>query len=189
MTEQLRLFVAVTLPDGLRGDVRAAMAAWRAHPTAGGLRWTDPGALHVTLAFLGSVDASRVPMIGARVADVASRHDSIGVATGGLGAFPRASAARVLWYGVDDADGRLGILAGDLREALGIAGGGPFRAHVTLARSRDRDVDVRPLIAHSDAPSARIEVAEVELIRSHLGRGAPRYEVIDRSPLGTPLRV
>ena len=46
--------------------------------------------------------------------------------------------ARVAWYGIEDADGRLARLAADVAVALGLDASRPLRPHLTLARARRR---------------------------------------------------
>jgi 2'-5' RNA ligase len=188
MTERWRCFVAVALGDATRSALAAAVADWRRQPPADALRWAEPDGWHLTLAFLGSVDADTVPAITDAVTGVAAAHAPMVIPTGRLGAFPRPGSARVLWYGIGDPDGALAVLASDLGGALGVEPGGPFRAHVTLARARRGHVDLRGWIedASGAAPEGRVAVDAIRLMRSHLGRGPARYETLATCPLGGP---
>jgi 2'-5' RNA ligase len=187
--ERWRCFVAVPLSDELRGALAAAVERWRAHPATDGLRWTEPAALHLTLAFLGGQDPRDVPAVAERIRSVATGHRPFVAATGRLGAFHRGGSARVLWYGVEDPDGALSSLAGGLATALNTPLDEPFRPHVTLARARRRPVDLRGWIepASLQAPVGRLGVSELRLMRSHLGGGPARYETLASIPLsGAP---
>lgn len=177
MSGRLRLFVAVPLGADLVAALADATRAWRRMPEAGGLRWTDPGAWHVTLAFIGSVDAERLPRVSAAIASAVEGATPLRCPTGGLGAFPRPGRARVLWYGVDDRGGHLARLATRLRAALRLERG-RFRPHVTLARATDPEVDVRRLVAAASPPAGELRVDGVDLMRSHLGAGPARYETL-----------
>lgn len=146
------------------------------------MRWTDPAGWHLTLAFLGSTDPFAVDGLATGLASAVAGHTGFSVTTGGLGAFPRAGAARVLWYGIDP-DPRLGALAADVAAALGVADDRPFAPHLTLARARDRGTDLAGWLAGRDTPTGRIAVEEVRLYRSHLGRGPARYETLSSVPL------
>ena len=183
MTGRWRCFVAAPIPPGLRASLADAVVPWG---TDAALRWSAPESWHLTLAFLGEVDPATVGEVRARVWEVAGRHEPMRLGAGGIGAFPSASRARLIWYGVEDPDGRLAGLAGDLADALGLDARSPFRAHVTLARVRRGSVDLRGWLAEASAsaPTGTLNVRQLELMRSHLGQGAPRYETLATMELG-----
>ena len=185
MSERWRCFVAVPVGDELQASLGVAIATWREDPRTDGLRWVGPEALHLTLAFLGSVEPEAVAGITDRVERASARHAPMTRTTGRLGAFARPGSARVLWYGVHDTDGALGTLATDLDEALGLGQTEPYRPHVTLARARRRSVDLRGWIeaASATAPEGTLGVQTLHLMRSHLGRGPARYENLATFPL------
>ncbi|HEX2765869.1 MAG TPA: RNA 2',3'-cyclic phosphodiesterase [Candidatus Limnocylindria bacterium] len=185
--ERWRLFVAVELEDDLRRRLADAIATWRLDPRTDGLRWVEPDALHLTLAFLGATAPARVGEIEAAMRGVAPDHPPFALPTGRLGAFPRPGSARVVWYAVDDADGRLASLASDLRSALDLDDADPWRAHVTVARARRRPVDVRGWIeeASAEAPTGLLAVAAMSLVRSHVGSCPARYERLASVSLGS----
>ena len=189
MSERWRCFVALPIGDELRAALAASVAAWRERPDLAGLRWTDPVSWHLTLAFLGSVEADAVPGIAEAVSDVAARSEPMTLAGGELGAFPSPGRATVAWYGIVDSDGILHRLADDLRAALGLDDAQPFRPHVTIARARGRSVDLRAFLAGESGPSMTFRTDRIELMRSHLGRGPARYEVIESAVLGEPAHV
>jgi 2'-5' RNA ligase len=57
----------------------------------------------------------------------------------------------------------------------------PFAGHITLARSRRGDTDLRPF---AGLPLAgHWTAAEVTLVASHLGPGGARYEIVESLPL------
>ncbi len=190
MSDAWRCFIAVPLDDVIVSALSASVAAWR-RDAPDGLRWADPDGWHLTLAFLGDVDADRVPEIAETVRATAAAHGPTAVPTARLGAFPRPSSARVLWYGVADADGLLARLADALAANLELPTAEPFRAHITLARARRRHADLRGWIerASASAPEALLPVTSLDLIRSHLGRGPARYERLATAALGVPARV
>jgi 2'-5' RNA ligase len=183
MTGRWRCFVAAPIPPDLRASLAEAVAPWG---TDAALRWSAPESWHLTLAFLGGVDPATVGEARARVLEVAGRHEPMRLEAGGIGAFPSAARSRVVWYGVEDPGGRLAALAGDLAGSLGLDAPSPFRAHVTLARVRRGSADLRGWLAEASAsaPTGSLEVRQVELMRSHLGQGTPRYETLATMELG-----
>jgi len=186
MSDRWRCFVAVSVGDELRASLGAAIAAWREDPRTDGLRWVADDALHLTLAFLGSIEPEAVSGITDRVKRASARHAPMTRTTGRLGAFARPGSARVLWYAVHDPDAALGTLATDLDAALGLGQTEPYRPHVTLARARRRSVDLRGWIetASVEAPDGTLAVGTLHLMRSHLGGGPARYETLASFPLG-----
>lgn len=186
MTEVWRCFVAAPLGDSLRAALAASVAGWSHQSPADALRWAEPDAWHLTLAFLGAMDPGDVARAAVAIRRVAAAHEPMEVATGRLGAFHRPGSARVLWYGVGDVDGRLSALAGDLADALALSGDEPYRPHVTLARARRRPVDLRGWIesAAASAPGGRLTVDRIAFMRSHLGAGPARYETLAIFTLG-----
>jgi 2'-5' RNA ligase len=183
MTGRWRCFVAAPISDELRTDLAAAVESWRERADAGGLRWTPTDHWHVTLAFLGAVEGSTVPDLLDRIAGVAVAHEPFSLRTGGLGAFPRPAAARVVWYRLYDAEERLASLARALADVLSLEPHDPFRPHVTLARARRGPTDARSLLAEV-TPLATIVVRRLMLMRSQLDSGAPRYERLGTIELG-----
>lgn len=183
--DQWRCFVAVPLSDELRGALVSAVERWRADPATDGLRWVEPANLHLTLAFLGGRDPAEVPSIEARLRSLATGHRPRIASTGRLGAFHRTGTVRVLWYGVQDSDGALASLAGELAAALDVPAEAPFQPHVTLARARRRPADLRGWMepASLEAPGGRLDLKEMLLMRS----GPARYETLASIPLsGAP---
>lgn len=183
--ETWRCFVGVPVAPRLRTDLETAMRAWQARTDVPDLRWTDPDAWHVTLAFLGATDPSVVPDLVNALGVVADGTDAFPLLTGGVGAFPRPGAAQAVWYGMADPDHRLTDLAARVQAAI-LPPGPParFRPHLTLARSRVRRGEpLGPWLATLEPPSGTFVVDALTLFRSQLGRGPARYEVLASLPL------
>lgn len=174
--ERPRLFVGVELPEDVRTAIRDATMPWRRSLPA--FRWTQPDALHLTIAFIGNVDADDVPAIESAVGAAAAPFAPVPTGLTRFGRFPGRGAARVLWVGLDDPDGGLVRMATATTAALGSfleADERPYHPHITIARAR-RPATV-PAAFHDDqVPGARWTIDAVTLFRSHLGTEAPRYE-------------
>jgi len=179
-----RLFVAVPLTD----DARHALSTLIREASPGGLpgRVVPPANWHLSLRFLGDVDGPRRDRLLAEL-HAAWLGVPFTVRWGGLGAFPRAGRATVLWVGTDRGAGDLGRLAGEVDDAAVAAGfppeDRPFRGHLTLSRIRPQR-DVAPLLESAGSFDLTMPVDRVALYRSHLGRGGARYEEIEEFPLG-----
>lgn len=182
-----RCFLAVQLPADLRSALRAWVVHVRRDPSLDAdWRWADADGWHITLAFLGATPPDQVPGILERLVQFLGGTAGSAVAAGGLGAFPSAKRARVLWYGIQDADGRLADLARIVRAATDTDEEGPFRPHVTLARARDRHGAAVPALPVATLPAGRVPVTGISLVRSHLGGGPAGYETLAEIPLLAP---
>ena len=180
-----RCFVAVLVPDEIRAPLDAAIAPARRELDAS---WTDPSGWHVTLDFLGPVRPDAIGQLDRAVSKAVSGERRFVARTGGLGAFPSPGRARVLFYGLSAPGHALERLAaataGAVAPLLGARETVRFRPHVTLARLR-RPQAVGEWLTAKTVPSCAFEVADACLMRSHLGRGPARYEVVARFPLAT----
>ena len=175
--ERQRLFVAVPLPAGLRGVVRRAQEAL---PPSPGIRLLGPEQWHITLAFIGEVDAAKTEIARRVVEEL--RPDMGGEAV--IARFlilPSAARARVVTLGLADERGVFQALF----EAVmaGLEAGGvmqrekrPFRPHLTIARLRVPGA-VRP---RYESEGARFAVESVCLFKSELRREGAVYTVVSR---------
>jgi 2'-5' RNA ligase len=141
---------------------------------------------HVTLRFLGDVDAVQRDRVVAAL-DEEDLGERFLVTWGELGAFPRARRATVLWLGLERGSAELEALAVVAEAASARAGfppeDRPFRAHLTLSRIRPHQ-DVSALLDGVAPLDVAMEVDRIVLYRSHLGRGGARYEAVEEFPLG-----
>lgn len=184
MTERWRCFVGVAVRGELRRSLEAAVDRWRHAPETAGLRWTDPDRWHLTLAFLGEVDASRVPRLAEALDRVAGARDATTHAADTLGGFPSARSATVAWVGLDDPRGALDALARAVRDASDVEDERQFAAHVTVARARGGPVDLRPWVALSPGLTGTLEVDRLELVRTR-----PSPATLSTSMLRVPAGV
>ena len=179
----LRLFAAVEIPEEIRGALAEAVSpVGERFPKA---RWVPIQNQHVTMKFLGSTYPRLVEWVTETVSSVAREHEPLDTRVEGLGAFPNARRARVLWAGLDDAERRLERLAASLDEALAKEFAPEQRAftpHLTVARF-DPPAGLEPLeVAFESEP---FQIDRLVLFRSHLRRPAPVYEPIGLFPLGS----
>lgn len=182
-----RCFWAVPLPEDLQGGLSQFVGMLRALPGVDDdWRFGAPDGWHVTLAFLGEIEPERVEPMMARVANALSDLPASRAQMGDLGGFPGDSRARVMWLGLTCETDALPALAAAVRSAIPVDEHQPFRAHVTLARSRNRGGAVVP---KSDAavPRRIVPIEEVVLYRSHTGRSPARYEPLARITLRQPV--
>jgi 2'-5' RNA ligase len=185
-TGRLRLFFAVELPEEVRaraGEHAARLRQDFPHAKAG---WERPEKMHVTLKFLGDVDASRVASLTAAAGRSTAGLSSFNLSIEGTGAFPPHGSPRVLWLGLRDDEGRLALLQRRLEEECYAEGftrePRPFRPHLTLARIRAPQGARELADAHRRTPFGPVtfEVPDLVLIHSQLGPGGSRYTPVSR---------
>jgi 2'-5' RNA ligase len=135
----VRLFVALEISAAVRGNLAALIEELRAADAAAAenkARWLPPENLHVTLKFIGSVDAGKLEAIRAVLGEVGSGGD-VELRFRGVGFFPSEKRPRVLWAGIA-ASPNLAPLAAEIDarlEKLGIARETrEYAPHLTLAR-------------------------------------------------------
>jgi 2'-5' RNA ligase len=189
--EEVRTFVAVSLD--LRATRRVADVQAKVHQTLGPrsaqLRWVPPTNLHVTVKFLGAIDAQLVAAIRDAIRRVAAKTRTFRVRAKGLGAFPDALSPKVLWLGVEAEGGALDALSAAIDDALhGI--GFPkekrkFHAHLTLARVKDAAGLALGAVFEQVGPAdcGDSAVSEVVVYRSDGKPSGAEYEALERIPL------
>ena len=188
VAERWRLFVALEIPGGMGRYLAAQQAGLREHLPGDHVRWVRPEGIHFTLRFLGSVAPTAVPAISAAIRRVAATHGAQRLRPAGLGSFGRQKQMKAIWVGIDGNEDRLAGLVRDLNGALGEAGFAgeerPFRAHLTLGRVRERSAPAIRSALHGEMgryrlpPAEAVDLVAIQLIRSHLGKGGARYEVL-----------
>lgn len=130
--ERYRLFVAIDLPDSVKGEIAALTRR------LAGVRLVKPEQLHLTLRFIGEVEEQAMLAIKDSLATVTS--PPLTLSLSGAGYFPRGTHPRVLWIGLtpDDLLLQLQIRIERAVRAAGIPGDArPFTPHITIARSKD----------------------------------------------------
>lgn len=182
----LRLFAAVDLPDRVLRVVDGAIEPWRERlPRA---RWVRPENWHVTVKFLGRTWPRLVSWVTSACREAAGQIRPFRLGIEGMGAFPGATRARVLWVGLEDPDGSLRALAGALDERLArefAPEKRAFTAHLTVARCNP-PVPIREHAEELAATRFDVEpfrIGELVLYRSHLSPRGARYEPLERFPL------
>jgi 2'-5' RNA ligase len=182
---EVRAFLAADLPAAARAELTRLIEALREAGPAG-VRWADPASLHLTLKFCGDVPEERIDELIERCAPRVRGIEPFEVALAGLGAFPSARAARVIWAGVTSGAGDLARLARRLESACTRAGvereRRPYQPHLTLGRLREpRRVALERL---AGPPGIAFRVEDVVCFQSRLSPRGAEHVPLARLPLG-----
>jgi len=185
--EQVRCFVAIELPEGVKAGLSRLQARLKAQDPPE-VKWVEPTGVHLTLKFLGEVDADMTSLITESVREAARGIPPFRLEVVGLGVFPNLRRVQVVWVGLGGELGRL--LALQKRVECGLAGLGfapearAFPHHLTLARVRERAApgereEVGRVVASAKFDAALdFPVSEVSLMRSQLSRAGAVYSQI-----------
>ncbi|MGW6919264.1 RNA 2',3'-cyclic phosphodiesterase [Kitasatospora sp. NPDC054939] len=187
----LRVFVALAPPDDAKEELaRALEPAYAAYPR---LRWNRIEDWHITLAFLGELPVTAVPLLRTALAGTAASRSALSLGLRGGGHFDD----RLLWSGIDgDVEG-LHLLADDVRDVVRSCGidfrERPLRPHLTLARARRDDSTSVPQAAAGLAGfvGRRWPTERLHLVGSNIGRGPGpiHYRDIEAWTFGTAVRA
>lgn len=185
--ESLRAFFAVEPSDAAREEAMSTSRALADAPEGDGVRWVREESLHVTLHFLGDIDAAEVAPLASHVAAEVAEVAPFDAELGALSAFPSAQRARVIVLGVEPHE-PLGELASAVGRGVVAAGAGrdvedhAFRPHLTLGRvRRGRRFGFGSALSPS---KTAFRIDHIVLFRSHLAAGGATYHALERLPLG-----
>ncbi len=178
-----RLFVAVRPPASIRERMLDLMEG------VPGARWQDDEQLHITLRFIGEVDARVADDVAAALGTV--RHPGFEITLDGIGKFGSRGRVNAIWAGVRPHD-QLAHLHRKIDHALVRAGLAPERRaylpHLTLARFGREAGGLEGFLArHAGLSSPAFRVTSFELYESHLPKAGATYEMVERYSLDSDL--
>ncbi len=193
MAEQIRTFIAIELDDTHRNALALAQAQLREDPAARSVRWVAPENIHVTLKFLGGVDAGEIPAVERAVAAACAGIPPFTLTMGGVGAFPNVKRPRVVWIGIGGAVETVEQLADKIEAACNALGFAreerPFSPHLTLGRvkrdARPGDFQAIGVMIQNAAVGnvGEIHVSSVSVMKSDLRPSGSVYTRLASIPL------
>ena len=182
MTEKIRTFIAINIPDHVREAIREFQKKLKEHRAD--VKWVRPESIHITLKFLGDVEIGRIDKIAHAVQDAVKDTEPFAVSVSGVGMFPNERRPRVLWVGVKEGAEILSDLAGKIDHALSTMGfekeKRKYSAHLTLGRVRspgyiEKTVkDMRSMGFESEP----FTVGSIEVMKSQLLKTGALYTAL-----------
>jgi RNA 2',3'-cyclic 3'-phosphodiesterase len=178
-----RLFVAARPPAPIREQLLDLMEG------VPGARWQDDEQLHITLRFIGEVDARVADDVAGALGTV--RHPSFEIALEGIGKFGSRGRVNAAWAGVRPHD-QLARLHRKIDHALIRTGLAPERRaylpHITLARFGREVGGLDGFLArHAALTSGPFAVSDFGLYESRLSQAGATYELVERYSLDSNL--
>ena len=166
-----RLFFALLPDEAVRKQLRQLQ---KNLGQAGG-RPVPKENLHLTLLFLGNVEADMVDAVRGIAAGIQGEPFDLVLDT--LGGF-RQNHARILWVGPSESPPELGALHQSLRRQvrkIGLrVGKGTYRPHVTLIRK----ADLREKLPEDLEPDIQWTARRLALVASELRPAGSRYKIL-----------
>jgi 2'-5' RNA ligase len=179
----MRLFVGLAVDEAVKETLERLTLRLRAKED--GLRWSTPDQWHVTLVFLGEVDDEACVRLVRELREV--RQSPLKLRMERLGVFERAG---ILHAEVDVSPELLRlyeVVAAAVRRVGLAVEERPYRAHITLARSKSRDgrkaIERLRRPAEQQRLSVLWEPKEFLLYESQLSPSGSRYVVQERFAL------
>lgn len=183
----MRVFIAIELPD----EVKAALTALQndLRQTRADVAWTKPDNFHLTLKFLGEMDAKQIPDITNACNDAAASADSFSLQVKDTGVFPNVKQPKVLWASLAGELNQLQSLQRQLDtnlHALGFAKEPrSFNPHLTLGRVKSRlnEAAVTAKLLMAELPALSFTVSELVVMQSQLHPTGSIYTPLAHCPL------
>lgn len=187
MADDLRLFIAIDVPDEIREMISQFQKKLRSQDAD--IKWVKPSAIHITLKFLGNTAPSMVEPAGELIRQNLQQTSSFPVELKGTGTFPNDKKPRVLWIGIQQGADNLSQMAGGINHTLESIGFDrekrAYSPHLTIGRVRSQK-NIRSAVGamHSMTFKGGIFTAdEVLVMKSDLQPGGAVYTPLKRIKL------
>ena len=180
--DKKRVFVAIDIAEAARAAVGEHIARLKKLYPNVRARWVAPENLHVTMRFVGNVDAAELKDLDERVESVARGITEFEMTLAETGNFGRRrDRTDTLWVGVKASDGQLNEIAVALQEE-------PHRKfvpHLTIARIKDRAQAVPLIEEHLSSEFQQVSfiVRDLVIYESTLTPSGSVYSVLSKNRL------
>jgi 2'-5' RNA ligase len=191
----LRTFIAIELDETVRDGLGRVQGKFERQAPQGSVRWVAPGAIHLTLKFLGDTPANRVSQVADALAAACAGFAPFEISIEGRGCFPNLRRPRVIWVAVRDLNGnRLARLQAAIEGRVAPLGFPTeergFSPHLTLGRvarsaGAAEEAAIGQMVERSVVEQIGVQrVNAVHLIKSDLRPMGPVYAVLATVELG-----
>jgi 2'-5' RNA ligase len=185
----VRLFIAIHPEESTLQHVERISRFVQGRVEGAPVRWLPASQLHLTLKFLGELDALAADDLRARLRDVHWRQFTLGIDR--LELLPPRGTPRIVGLGIGGQVDELRELQDQVESAAAAAGVSrdtrPFLPHVTIGRVKDESWRLGRTLRDLELPAveARLtwRVASFELMHSQLSSDGPDYRLLERYPL------
>lgn len=152
-------------------------------------KWVRPENIHLTLKFLGNIDAADTAKITAAMMNAVQDQMPFSLVAKGVGVFPGIRRPKVVWVGLSGQRQSLLELQGALDANLADIGypkeTRPFKGHLTIGRIKrapDSKTVAEMLQVHADFRSDEFRVNQIILFKSELQHAGAVYSKLQAVP-------
>ena len=191
--EKIRSFIAIKLPDNVREHL-AGISDRIKRECSAPVKWVSMEHMHLTLKFLGDVEAGKIPLVLEALGEAAKGKSSLSLKTAETGGFPSPQRVRIIWAGLEGDVSPLADFQREIEKRLGPLGfpeeTRAFTPHLTLGRvkeraSSDQQAELGTTIGkYSGLKPVSFTVSAVYLIKSVLTPRGPQYTELGSVRLG-----
>jgi 2''-5'' RNA ligase len=180
----MRLFVAISVPDSVKQYAR--MLKNELSASQADIKWVEYGNYHLTVKFLGEVDAPDLPEIKKSLKQAADSCPTFNLSVDHLGFFPNRMRPRVVWLGLRgeiDKAKFLGERVDAYLATLGFEEEKDHRFHLTLGRVRS-DAMMQEFLKIGEHLAGKkklipFKVEHLHLMLSSLSPRGPQYSILE----------
>ena len=168
----VRTFICIEIPRSISeriGNLQTELKAIDAQ-----VSWTKPSNIHLTLKFLGAVEASRIQNVPRAVQRAVVGINRFEIEISGAGCFPSTRSPRVLWIGLPEVPDALKRLYSNLEDELDREGFArekrKLSPHLTIGRLRGpkNATNLAEMLIESGFKAETFKATEVVVMRSDL---------------------
>jgi RNA 2',3'-cyclic 3'-phosphodiesterase len=182
--ETIRVFICFELSKEVTNSLRDLIHYLKTFGR--GVRWVRHDGIHLTLKFIGEIDALKLDDIAAVVENVVKNYKPFKIKLSGKGAFPNLKRPKVFWIGISDMENVIKQIQVDLEDAFEKIGlpreERGFSPHLTLGRVKFQD----PTVSKISLEMERMKVDEIKLTLDEVV--IMQSELQPNGALYTPLR-
>ena len=184
--ESWRVFCAIEFPATVSQRASEHIRRLRQQVSDSSASWNRDEKFHLTIKFLGEIPRLRVSNLSSAAQRTTSNLSRFDLIVTGTGSFPPKGPPKVLWLGIDDPSGNLGVLHKHLEEECDREGFAreerAFRPHLTMARLRKPQGARELAAAHKEMRFSPVTfpVSELLVIRSELSSSGSKYTTVSR---------
>ncbi len=184
---KIRLFLAIDVPIAAKKSISQRLMNGMG---AKAIKKVPQQNFHITLAFLGMTEESRLPTLIREIEESLVGQEQLSLILGENGCFPHSQAPKVLWVGISGDVERLCALASRFDKLLIHHLPEKFRPHITIATikektsRRERQVIAERFLAKRLKKPIWFTVSEVVLYQSKLTASHAVYTKLATFGLG-----